>query len=185
MRSFASKAFSLIELLVVLAIMTIVIAILLNVRTPNPQSSKKSLLAGLNNILNVARQEASSSRKNHRILFVEKRNMPPMVVVQVQGYDKDNPKKIVYMDVEPRLLSTFILPPKISIHAIYINGRENWNENKNRGVEFLLISNGAMQDLTLQFSILEGNEEARISYILQPFMGRFVEVDGWVKSLTK
>lgn len=180
-----SKAFSLIELLAVLAIMTVVIAIILSVRSPNPETSKKSILAGLNNIINVARQEAFATRKNHRILFIEKRDKPTMIVVQRKEIDKDNPKKLFYVNIEPLAFSIFVLPNKIDLHAIYINGKEQWNENKVKGVEVLVVPDGALPDLALQFSIFESNEEERISYILQPYIGRFIEVNGWVKALSK
>jgi len=171
-----SCAFTLIEVLVAMAIIGLLVSMAPRLMLRQPQKDVSFVLQQLNRLVELARQEAIVSNKLHRIVFHSK-----LVSLQKEEMDTENPLAINFKPVESaQLKPEYKLPDFVEMRSFFLNGKNILDEYS--GDAFVYITpEGMSQPVFVQLlEIREGREE-QLTFKMQPFLGRFEREDGWVK----
>jgi prepilin-type N-terminal cleavage/methylation domain-containing protein len=181
-----STAFTLIEILVVLVIGAFLMTIItkrLRLLRQKPAAEWSAVLDEFNNMLQFARQEAITGKKNYRLLFKKNiKEQPDFVIVQIEEQDTEHPDKKRYKQVDSDYFKTkYVLPREIKMEAFYQNSQENmFDEQKGEGYCYV-VPNGLSQDCMIHLTKKEDVYEDRATFQVQTFIGEFEHFDDFVK----
>ena len=145
-------------------------------RSRQPQLDKKwdHVLDSVNNLVHYSRQEAIACQVNHRI-HVEKKNDGLFeIYVEKEKKEKDRRGKPLFDRAKSFYFNpVYSLPEDVLVEAVY-NGDKEEQLAKNKGHAYChVISNGLVQEATINFVKKQGGYESRKSLKMVPFFGKF------------
>lgn len=178
----ASRAFTLIEIMVVVVIVGIMATLILPRLTRRPPSSEWPIvLDDLNNLIYFARQEAISHQKLHRLYFQKKGKEGTTVTVQVEKQDPEHPEKNLFEAVDSGYFSTtYKLSEFIQIDNIFHGKHDEWAEGNGKASCYV-VPNGLVQDVLIRLTRNYDGEASKVSFRMKPFLGKFDLVQGHIR----
>ena len=168
----ANKAFSLIEILIVLSVIAILYAGVTKFRSP--EDTWTYVLGRLNELTSFAKQEAIIKRKVHKLVFISKENSLDSVSIWVKDSDK-------YMEVKTIYDTVYKLPEDIKISAVYIDKKE---ESLEKEVNVYISTDGLIQETVIHLTRHdlarhEKSGDDKKTFKVNPFIGSFEMFDGF------
>ncbi len=176
------KAFTLVEIMIVVAIIGIMAGIILPRMTKQKPSSKWThILDELNSAVYFARQQAISNQQNFRLAILALRNEDHKVVVEMEVDDPEKKGQTKFIRAESEYFDPeYVLPEIVKIHAVYQGKTEILEENKGKAYCYV-IPDGLVQELLIHIRRLYAGKESKMTFKVEPFFGRFTLHDGYVK----
>ena len=176
MKKFTSCGFTLIEVLVTMVIVGIMVAMAPRVFRREPKKNIYYVKSHLDRLVDLARQDAIVKGTVHRIVFTFKN-----VTLQKEDFDKErphlrtfNPYKSVYLN------TSYDFPSFVELRAVFLGRKEMLEEGG--GSAFVYVeTDGMVQPAFVQLSLNKNGVENRYTFKLQPFLGKFEIIEGWVK----
>ena len=178
----ASKAFTIIEMLVAIALIGVIAAVILPMLFRRaPGADWKTIGRELNNLVAFTRQEAIANQKTYRLVFKRRPNEADSVRIEEEVPNPEKPGRLMYKPVSSYYFSTtYKLADTIKIKAVYLGRQEMFEER--RGVAYCyIIHDGLVQDVLVHLVRKIENNETIASYKMNPFLGRFEFYDGVLK----
>lgn len=178
-----TKGFTLIEILIAMAIVGIMMAAIAPLLRQQPGYERKQFIARLNALVQTAWQQAVITRAVHRVLFDFKeriarveRNMTKVPLTQKFDFQ---PSKGPNTQVS--------WPVSIIMKQFFIEGFDEMKRFSGRGIEtiwFYIIPDGMTQQVTINGLDKEDTMENKprpFSLVLNPFLAQFKEYDTFQK----
>lgn len=167
-----NSGFSLIEVMVALAIMAIVAAIAIPRLRKRPLPLDQQMMRELNNLTRVAQLNALMTQKLHRLLFDLKLDR---VQLEVDSGKRDSRGVIQFQPVKTAYTKTrFALPSDLAIEGFWVKGKNLMVEGegiRSTSLWLYIIPEGLAQETTID---MRQRENARaFSLILNPFTAQF------------
>jgi type II secretory pathway pseudopilin PulG len=179
-------AFTLIEILVVLVIGAFLMTTItkrLYLFRKKPSARWSAVLDEFNNMLQFARQEAITGKKNYRLLFKKNiKEQPDFIMVQIEEQDTESPNKKMYKQVDSDYFKTkYLFPKEIKMEAFYQNSSENmFDEQKGEGYCYV-VPNGLSQSCMIHLIKKEDLYEDKVTFQVQTFIGEFEYFEDFIK----
>lgn len=178
------NAFTFIELMVVIFLIGIVATLVMPTLThKEPASDWPNILDELNGLMLFARQEAIANQRVYRLSF--RSNKPPEQDCVIVEEELDHPEKIgekIYSQVKSDYFVTrYNLPESVKIKSAF-SGREVLFSDEKGRADCHVIPDGLVQEMLLHFVRKDGNTEAKASFKVMPFFGKFEYFDGFIKT---
>jgi len=175
------RGFTLIEVMVVVVVIGILATMVLPRLTRKSPSAKwENVLDDLNNLVYFARQESISDHKTYRLHFIVDKDGIATVQIEIEDVDPEKPGATVFPRIKPMFFKpTYTFPKEIELKAVYHNREEELEANKNNAYCYI-IGNGLVQQTILHLIKTERDKVDRVSFKMEPFLGKFELVQGLI-----
>ena len=178
-----SLGFTLLEVIVIIVIIGIMVTSFIPRLVRRPVSSDwKTILDDFNNLITFARQEAISHQKICRLFFKTKSDGSALVVVQKEQVDSENSSRKIFKDIHSEYFPTqYSLSEYVKIESLYY-GKDNLLDNPGEhGPCCYVIPDGLVQDFLIRCKRIYNGREAKASFKMNPFLGKFDLLYGYVR----
>lgn len=188
MRANNRVGFTLVEIMVaiaVIALMATIISPMLRVRRPGQE--RKEFVGTLNALMRLASQQATVSRKIHRVLFSLKDNKMVKVTVQIKGEGNDSKGDPIFATIKaPYLSSSIKWPSNLLVKQFFIEGIDEKAREGRVSTEFwfVIMPEGLAQDIIINaVDMHDGprNKPQQVGLVLNPFSVQFKMYDSFQK----
>lgn len=176
------RAFTLIEMLIVMVIIGFMVTMIPSwLFRKRVDSSLPAVMREFNNLLLVARQQAITSQKVHRLFFKSEKNFNDYVVVQTMDKDPEKKGKEIARIVASEYLETkYDLPQGIKMEAVYLGKEELFSENRNEAYCYV-SPNSLVQGIFIHVIRKIDDLEQKVTFKVEPFLGEFELYSGFIK----
>lgn len=175
--------FTLVEIMIVVAIMVIAIAITAPRMMKKPEHKWDNIVETINGLVSIARQQAISQHKKYQLTFNAQQELHT-ISVEEPIPDPEHPGADTYRQASCFYASTqFVLPEFFSIKGVYL-GKQELLENNKQQASCIVFSDGLVQDVTILLAKVseENAEESGITMRMLPFYGRFEYSEGFERT---
>jgi prepilin-type N-terminal cleavage/methylation domain-containing protein len=183
--TFSKKAFTLIEMVIAIAILALLVAVVVpTLMKRSPQFERKQFVAQLNGITQFAWQHAITTGVLHRIfLNIRKRTI---IVEQASKKKENGGKKVEFVPVQsPYIKTDFVWPTQLTIQSAYIDGKDTLQLfDEAYEFWFFIVPSGLTQDVILNFQDRKdtlAGRPAQLGLVLNPFTAQFKSYDKFQK----
>ena len=146
----------------------------------SPTAKWESVLDEVNNLLYFAKQEAIASHKTYRLHFFIKRGKSS-VIVEVESPNPEKPEKKMYKKITSYYFNPiYNFPKEISLQAVY-HGKIDQLDEYNDNAYCYIIPNGLVQEIYVHLLKEENGRESKRTFKIEPFLGKFELIEGFVK----
>ena len=173
MRVSLKEAFSIVELIIAVAIIGLVMAIIPRIAFRQKKVDWLVIETELNDLLLYGRQEAMKNRMVYALNFKVKEDLTVSVSLEKETNDFEKPSvKILEPLKIPHLDTTYKFSENIRIRSMHVNGK-NVFERKQKSYPLYISIDGLVQKCTLQLTYIGKNKQEHASFCVKPFEGKF------------
>jgi prepilin-type N-terminal cleavage/methylation domain-containing protein len=178
-------AFTLVEILVTIALIGAMATILLPILRKRPGAERKTAIANLNSLSVLARNQAIATGKNQKIVF----DLKDHTVHLEQETDEKNSSGVpVYKrSRQAYIQNSFDWPAHLQIKQFLVEGSDMMTKFSGADTQqmwFFVAPSGLGQEITLNFIDVKNkraNAPRQIGLVLNPFTVQFKEYDAFQK----
>ncbi len=164
-----SRAFTLIEVLIVVAVMALMTATLPRLAFYQTANTWASINDELNDIAFLARQEAIMHRTGHRLLW---RRIDGKDELTIERYatDPEDEKKFTYLPLTPGIPGTYQLPDGVTVVSVKIEREDLWLADR-KGVPLAVTPDGLIQTGEVTLQRTKRGATDKVPFTMQAFLG--------------
>ena len=178
-----SWGFTLLELIIVIALMGIMASVITVSIRPRPANERKEFLASLNALLALGWREALITRNVHKIEFDFAKNS---VVLQKKIENESSKSGMQFIPVKSKYTENYIKWPKnLEVQQFLIEGKNEMGGLRKEAVWFYIMPDGSAQDIIINLIDVKDkmpNKQSRqVGWVLNPFSVQFTEYGSFQK----
>ena len=170
-----SSSFTIIEVLIVVAIIVFMATIFARFIIRKPETDWSYVLRELNNVTYLARQESITKSVVHRFSFViGQEGSQDYMILHHEEDDPEKPFTKIYVPtIFPYLDTMYKFPENIHIKALIVNGKNLFKDSAREASIYITVE-GLIQSAELNLEeIKEGESVGNVVFIMQPFLGKW------------
>ncbi len=166
-----SRAFTLIEVLIVVAVMALMTATLPRLAIYETKNAWPTINDELNDIAYLARQEAIMHGTMHQLLWHRVDGKDELTVRRL-SQDPDDEKKKSFIPLAPGIPSTYKLPDGVVVESVKLEKEDKWLRDA-KGVGLVVTPDGLVQTGEVLLARTKRNVTDKVAFTMQAFLGNW------------